>query len=233
MTKGTYDTTYMKKLTGSRLKTARGAIPHIRDKISRQKLTDILNSREDRPVIGDEKGTLSLETLRKWEYGENPINIEWLPAICDTLDCDIGFLFGEYEERSRINADISAETGLSELAIQKLKRLHADYPEYITIISALITNENFEYLLYLLKKRFQYTPKSDDIKPIIEKVGKGIHLKNARQYMEFQRQNEVSIELDEGRILAKKSNLLDSLIVSAISSMIPDMASEYGKPEND
>ena len=115
MTTGKHDTKYMKELTGSRLQAARG-------KISRQKLTDILNSREDRPVIGDEKATLSLETLKKWEYGENPINIEWLPVICDVLGCDIGYLFGEYEEKRRETSDARTVTGLSEAVIERFRR---------------------------------------------------------------------------------------------------------------
>lgn len=105
MTNGMHDTKSVKELTGSRLQAARG-------KTSRQKLTDTLNSREDRPIIGDEKATLSLETLKKWEYGENPINLEWLPLICDELDCDIGYLFGEYEEKRRKTSDVCASTGL-------------------------------------------------------------------------------------------------------------------------
>lgn len=222
MTRGNNDTKYMKQMIGSRLQAARG-------KISRQKLIDILNNHEDRPVIGDEKASLSLETLKKWEYGENPINIEWLPVICKVLGCDIGYLFGEYEERNRIHADIKAETGLSEFSIQKLRFIRDNCPEYVTVISALITNGNFEYLLYLLKKRFQYAPKPDDIKPIIEKVGNKTHLRNARQYMEFLKTQEITIELDEGGIHANKRNLLDSLIVSAVSGMVPDMANKYNK----
>lgn len=121
MTTGKHDTKFMKELTGSRLKAARDGIPGMRDKISRQKLVDTLNSREDRPVIGDKKAELSLETLKKWEYGENPINIEWLPVICDVLDCDIGYLFGEYEERRRETSDACRITGLSEICIERLR----------------------------------------------------------------------------------------------------------------
>lgn len=115
MTSGNNDTKYIKGVIGSRLQAARG-------KLSRQTLTDILNSREDRPVIGDEKATLSLETLKKWEYGANPINIEWLPVICDVLDCDIGYLFGEYEEKHRETSDACKVTGLSEAVIERFRR---------------------------------------------------------------------------------------------------------------
>lgn len=116
MTRGIHDTREMKKIIGYRLKAARGK------EISRQKLVNILNSRDDRPVIGDEKATLSLETLKKWEYGENPINIEWLPIICEVLSCDIGYLFGEYEEKQRETSDACKVTGLSESVIERFRR---------------------------------------------------------------------------------------------------------------
>lgn len=110
LTGGTNDTKTTKTIMGSRLKKARG-------KLKRQELVDILNSREDRPVLNKKMASISIETLKQWEYGNNPINVEWLPVICKALDCDIGFLFGEYEEKRREVSDVCAVTGLSPGAV--------------------------------------------------------------------------------------------------------------------
>lgn len=117
MTKGINDTKSTKAMVGSRIQAARG-------KMSRQQLVDILNNREDRPVIKDKKDTISLETLKQWEYGNNPVNLEWLPVICNVLSCDVGYLFGEYEEKQREISDVCAFTGLSEKAAKLLYQLH-------------------------------------------------------------------------------------------------------------
>lgn len=142
MTAGRHDTKLMKKLIGSRLQAARG-------KISRQKLTDRLNRREDRPVIGGEKGTLSVETLKKWEYGENPINIEWLPLICDVLDCDIGYLFGMYPDKRREVSDICSITGLSTAAVNTIIGDQHDgfRDDRLEALNFLLTSPNFENAL--------------------------------------------------------------------------------------
>lgn len=139
-------------MIGSRVKKARDKIS-----LSRQKLTDILNSREDRPTLRGERDSLSPETLKKWEYGENPINIEWLPVICDVLDCDIGYLFGEYKEQRRETADVCKVTGLTETAVDILQNLSASEfgavyfsldgsvssCEVVQLLSMLIESEQF------------------------------------------------------------------------------------------
>lgn len=141
MTNGIHDTKFMKKLTGSKLKDARGTI-------SRQKLVNILNSREDRPVIGNEKATLSIETLKKWEYGENPINIEWLPVICDVLGCDIGYLFGEYKQKRREVSDVCAVTGLSPGAVNAILYMTENGKK--DVLNQTISNYHFFRFLGLI-----------------------------------------------------------------------------------
>lgn len=63
---------------------------------------------------------ISAETFRKWESGQNTIDLLWIPAICEVGECDVAFLFGEYETRRKDAADICAETGLSKEAVQAL-----------------------------------------------------------------------------------------------------------------
>lgn len=103
------DTTIVAKLVGARLRKAR------EDKnLSRQAFCNRINEREDRPIRKGEHEMLSIERLKKWEYGENPISLEWLPVICAALEVDYGFLFGEYPEHTRTASDIVAATGLSQ-----------------------------------------------------------------------------------------------------------------------
>lgn len=64
---------------------------------------------------------LKSDTLKQWELGRNPVHLDWLPALCEVLDCDSGFLFGEYPQRHRITADVCETTGLSETAVGNLK----------------------------------------------------------------------------------------------------------------
>lgn len=123
MTSGTNDTRIIKTIMGARLKKAReearGGLG-----LTRQELVDILNSREDRPVL-NKKASISIETLKQWEYGNNPINVEWIPVICKVLDCDVGFLFGEYPEKRREISDACKFTGLSETVIERFRQEEA------------------------------------------------------------------------------------------------------------
>lgn len=167
------------------------------------------------------------ETVTQWESGKNIPPLDALIRLCDILQCDITFLLGEHPEKRRETSDACKVIGLTEAAVEKLKRIHEFNPEYADVISVLITNANFEYILYLMEKRFQYAPKPGDVKPIIEKQGTTFHLKNAQQYENYLREREIKLKLDEGIVTANKSNLLDSLIVSAISNQINEMAKEY------
>lgn len=93
---------------GKRLKEAREKMG-----LSQQKFCD---------TFSESFGTnLNFNTYKAWENGINHVPIRYIPALCEFLDCDVGYLFGEYKEKRRIIADIHAETGLSEEAIKKLQ----------------------------------------------------------------------------------------------------------------
>lgn len=143
MTKGTYDTNIVKKTIGSRLQKARQGKEY-----SRQVVVDLLNAHTNAPSFKARK-ILQVETYKKWETAENSIQIEWIPAICEVLDCDVGYLFGEYEERHRTSADISAETGLTESAIQKLHNMRCkNQIDWLTdILNSIVEHEDFDALL--------------------------------------------------------------------------------------
>lgn len=100
----------IKGIMGERLRTARES-----KGFSRQKLVDILNSHAKAPAFALAPGrALQMGTYRKWESGENPVDVRWIPALCDVLGVDVGYLFGEYPEKTRAASDVCAVTGLSE-----------------------------------------------------------------------------------------------------------------------
>ena len=119
MTSGINDTTFVKKLVGSRVKMARE-----RKKYSRPKLVGILNNYDDRPILRNQKDSISVIRLRKWEEGENPVETEWIPFICRALDCGEGYLYGEYDELNITEHEISAYTGLDQESIRTLHLLN-------------------------------------------------------------------------------------------------------------
>lgn len=134
MASGIHDTNVVKKIIGARLTAAR-----IKAGYSRQKAVDEIEASSLAPVF-EKHPTLEIGRYKKWEYGENPIEIEWLPAICKVYNCDVGYLFGEYEEYTMDRQTIRDKTKLSESAIDWLLKNKVENPH---LINAL--NELFEY----------------------------------------------------------------------------------------
>lgn len=103
----------LRQIVGSRLEKAR------KDKgLKRSTLCSLLAADSSAPV-----SDLSPETLKQWELGKNKINIEWVPSIKNILGCDVGYLFGEYDCKTREINDAHEVTGLSHDAISQLKAL--------------------------------------------------------------------------------------------------------------
>ena len=65
----------------------------------------------------------SRQTIGKWENGESCPSLDNLVDMCNCFKCDMGYLLGEYNERTRISCEITTETGLSEAAVETLLRL--------------------------------------------------------------------------------------------------------------
>lgn len=138
MTSGINDTYTVKKLMGKRIKQAREKLTY-----SRQQFADILNSQENLPIVQNKIDSVSPERLKKWESGENPVALEWVPIICNVLNCDAGYIFGEYEERNHKSADICKATGLSEKAVSDLVS-YSDYAPHINgVLNLLLENGLF------------------------------------------------------------------------------------------
>lgn len=69
-----------------------------------------------------DKVQVTRQTISKWEKGDGAGPTLWdLLRLCELFGCDIGYLIGDYECRTRITTDIRDETGLSELAVDNLR----------------------------------------------------------------------------------------------------------------
>lgn len=86
----------------------------------------------------------SRQTLSEWcKNSRTPTNIADLCTIANLLDCEVGYLVGEFDCKKREVADIQEEIGLSEKAIENLRALNVASSEYMHIISSLIEDETF------------------------------------------------------------------------------------------
>lgn len=146
---GIFNSDPVKKGLGAKIKEARGDM-------SRQNLADALNACGSRPHEPKRPDGLTVDRLKQWELGNNPVDLEWLPAICQVLDVDFGYLFGEYPEKTRVISDIVKVTGLTENAVDVLiqmnKKKHVR--AFSDLLSCIISDPDFEYFLGLLEGYF-------------------------------------------------------------------------------
>lgn len=125
-----------KQMVGSRIKKARDEKDLSRIALAKEMCSSPKASKE----VSTSKYTLEelekrLEArIRQWESGANPVDIEWIPAICEVLSCDIGYLFGEYKEKTQANHDICKVTGLSESAINTLRKCDENVVKFISYL---------------------------------------------------------------------------------------------------
>ena len=113
------DTSTVQKKAGERLRSARDE-----KGMTRKMLAEVLSAHPNAPIENCRKGEISVERLKQWEYGNNPVGLEWLPAIFDVLGIDAGYLFGQYEEKNLYLAHAVETTGLSEKATSLLQTFH-------------------------------------------------------------------------------------------------------------
>lgn len=66
---------------------------------------------------------VSVNSIRNWEHGDNVPPMEKIQDICDTLNCDIDYLFGIIPQKTYLVKDMSDKTGLSEAAIESTSKL--------------------------------------------------------------------------------------------------------------
>lgn len=135
MKKGINSTVIMQRLLGERIKQARKNAG-----LTRPGLVNQLENSSLRPYEEGRAYVFSDNRLKQWEYGNNPVDIEWIPALCEALGVDVGYLFGDYAEHTRTQADIVAVTGLSENAVKIIMQLD---PDRLHALDAVIQSEPF------------------------------------------------------------------------------------------
>lgn len=93
-------------------------------------------------VQGDKD--LAEARYKNWELGNNPADIRWIPLVCKALGCDAGYLFGEYDEKTRDHNIAKETTGLSIESIDEIisHRNNGD-DKGLEILSKLLTNRKF------------------------------------------------------------------------------------------
>lgn len=139
--KGINDTKIVQEKIGMQLRAARGDI-------KRPALVQLLIKNKKAPV--ESKADMTVERLKQWEYGNNPISLEWIPAICDVLNCDVGYLFGDYPEKTREVSDICSITGLSSAAAKTIigEKYDGFRDTRIEALNFLLVSANFENALH-------------------------------------------------------------------------------------
>ena len=84
----------------------------------------ILNERKlkgwTQKELHERVGTYSEKTVRDWEKGNTKIPTEGLIKLAEIFECDINYLIGKYEHRTKEATDICKVTGLSEAAVNVL-----------------------------------------------------------------------------------------------------------------
>ena len=139
--KGINNTRFVQDTMGAQLRKARG-------KMKRPMMVQLLKENKKAPV--ESCAEMTTERLKQWEYGNNPISHEWIPAICDVLDCDTGYLFGEYEEKKREVSDICSITGLSSAAAKTIigDKYDGFWETRIEALNFLLVSANFDNALH-------------------------------------------------------------------------------------
>lgn len=107
----------VKTIIGNRLRQAREGKGYKRQQLC----TELQQS-----ALSPGTKELNQSTLKQWELGTNAINIEWIPAICDVLGVDVGYLFGEYEGGTKEKTDVSSVLNLNFHAVDTLFWLARD-----------------------------------------------------------------------------------------------------------
>lgn len=162
-----------------------------------------------------EAAEVSVETVRNWEQGRVLPEMGTLFKIADILDCDLDYLTGRIDCKTHDVQFIHEQTGLSEKAIKKLRKLAAQSESggWLDVLSLIIEDVNAEYLLSLIARRvMEYKPRT--------KASKALTHKELTQ-------DDLWIDLGGQNVLTHRRNILDSLIQSEVANMIPIIAEAY------
>ena len=146
----------------------------------------------------EERLSATRQTISKWETGQSIPSAEDLKEMCSFYGCDAGYIFGEYDEKRREATDIKRETGLSEKAINVLRKLQADKNvdnEIIDFLNLIIESAEFRHHMWnLSKSSMEY------IKGYIEKK---VELENPSAKNKMFNSPSIIIDIESGKAIKK------------------------------
>lgn len=120
----------------------------------------------------------SHKTITAWENGTRMPDLASLARMAEVFHCDIGYLLGDYDERTRVSADIVKETGLSAKAVEKILKM----PSFLKItLSDFICAESFGNIIQGI---FTYKQMIQDVVKLAEDP--------SMEYDDFQRRKIVA-----------------------------------------
>ena len=99
-----------------------------------------------------ERINVTRNTIAAWERQEEEKGgrippLSDLLKMCDVFECELGYLLGEYDCKTRAATDIHAETGLNEEAIKLLKGVSQLCPSPILrTVNMVLTHNDFSVL---------------------------------------------------------------------------------------
>lgn len=109
-----------------------------------------LNINQSQLAVAIGYSSSSRQTIGNWEDKNNNTvpNINDLFKLCEVFECELGYLLGEYETKTRDVADIREITGLSETAINNLVAIkNSPYMQILDILNKLLEHMNITVLL--------------------------------------------------------------------------------------
>ena len=193
---------------GNRIKAERK-----RRKISQDGFIELLNQRGI--FIGRNR-------LSEIENGKTDnFGLKEIIAFCDIFQCDIGFLLGEIEEKTRDKHFIHQQTGLTETAIDYLaphskdwqtgvlNLLLEEYPDFVRILAKIY--EYYDYYATAESDKAKYTRESFKIRA----ETKGIDPNDWEKILEADNKRTITadkLERNSQLVKAQRLNIYESFI---------------------
>lgn len=161
-----------------------------------------------------ERYNFNPHTYPKWESGKLTPSVHDLIRLCNIFECDLDYLLGEQEEKTRALTDIREDTGLSVDAIESIKLMNRSYlieeesiEEKRELLSDLLSHPDFQKLFTMLLDEIDQAAlineaeRDPDFKEM-ERLMRGIdRLKDYDTDLQEQKLQEGMQQLfDEGRI---------------------------------
>lgn len=107
---------------------------------------ELLGKLSDTYYISMSRNTLSAIESGKYQH----YDVDFLFALCELFNCEIGYLLCEYDYKTREKTDIQKATGLSTTAVDYL--CESSFKESIDILNILLKPGNFDNALYHMAK---------------------------------------------------------------------------------